>query len=88
MQCHIPIYRRVKTLTQHWLAVVLLLTFGVVHSQTMPDNMDSVGCTITAESMTWGVMNAGCRTLPMLYVIRCKAVGHVRFIRTGTIVVL
>ena len=23
-----------------------------------PDNMDSVGCTITAESMTWGVMNA------------------------------
>jgi gliding motility-associated-like protein len=23
-----------------------------------PDNMDSVGCTITAESMTWGVRNA------------------------------
>ena len=49
-----------KALTRHWLTVVLLLTFGGIHAQTdyLPDNMDSVGCTITAESMTWGVMNA------------------------------
>ena len=47
-----------KALTRHWLAVVLLLTFGVVHAQTnyLPDNMDSVGCSIAPEPQPWAIV--------------------------------
>ena len=47
-----------KALTRHWLTVVLLLTFGVVHAQTdyLPDNMDSVGCVIAPEPQPWAIV--------------------------------
>ena len=58
-----------KTLTQHIrqttllepkcrLAILLLLVIGTVHAQSdyLPDNMDSVGCSITPEPQPWGIV--------------------------------
>ena len=42
------------------ITLLSLMSVGIGSAQTdyLPDNMDSVGCSITPESMTWGVMNA------------------------------
>ena len=47
-----------KVLTRHWLTVVLLLVFGSIRAQTnyLPDNMDSVGCSIAPEPQPWGIV--------------------------------
>ena len=43
---------------QYWLAVLLWLVIGTVHAQSdyLPDNMDSVGCSITPEPQPWGIV--------------------------------
>ena len=58
-----------KTLTQHIrqttllepkcrLAILLLLVIGTVHAQSdyLPDNMDSVGCTLSPEPQPWSIV--------------------------------
>ena len=47
-----------NTLTRHWLTVVLLLVFGSIRAQTnyLPDNMDSVGCSIAPEPQPWAIV--------------------------------
>ena len=47
-----------NTLTRYWLAVVLLLVFGSIRAQTnyLPDNMDSVGCSIAPEPQPWAIV--------------------------------
>lgn len=47
-----------NTLTRHWLTVVFLLVFGSIRAQTnyLPDNMDSVGCSIAPEPQPWAIV--------------------------------